>query len=81
MYAMEFQTRNKGRFIELPVSEDLNEEIDMRVIVISSRDLTAFMQKKIPDKTVGLEMLFNDAKNIKIDKKINIDLLCNEVNL
>ncbi|MBF0235165.1 MAG: hypothetical protein HQK65_19345 [Desulfamplus sp.] len=80
MYAVEFETRNKGRFIELPLSGDLNEEIYMKVIVISSRDLGQLMQKKIPDRAVELETLFNDAKKIEIDKKIDISQLCNEVN-
>ena len=80
MYALEFETRTKGRFIELPFSPEFNKAYDLKVIVLSPENLSGYLRKQLPPLSDTLEKIFTEAPRITVDKAVNIDQLCNEVN-
>ena len=78
MYAIEFETDIKDKFIEIQNYEKLINK-HVRVIVLVS-DNTEPNHKQQGVKDIRLLKLFSDAKNIKIDKHINIFNICKEMN-
>jgi hypothetical protein len=79
MYAIEFETVIKNKYIELQNVDDLiNKQV--RVIVLVEENKLSL--KSTEDKVVDERMknVFADAVDLIIDKDIDIDSLCNEVN-
>ncbi|PKL18902.1 MAG: hypothetical protein CVV49_03410 [Spirochaetae bacterium HGW-Spirochaetae-5] len=79
MYAIEFETIIKNKYIELQNADDLiNKQV--RVIVLVDENKIAL---KIPEDRIAderMKLVFADAVDLKIDKDIDVDSLCNEVN-
>jgi GTP cyclohydrolase I len=78
MYAIEFETVIKNKYIELQNVDDLiNKQV--RVIVLVEENKLSL--KSTEDKVVDERMknVFADAVDLIIDKDIEIDSLCNEV--
>lgn len=79
MYAIEFETIIKNKYIELQNAEDLiNKQVRVIVLVEEQK-----LSLKNLDETNGNEMMktvFLEAAGLIIDKDISIDKLCNEVN-
>ncbi len=79
MYAIEFETVIKNKYIELQNADDLiNKQVRVIVLVEENKLSLESTENKISDER--MELLFADAVDLKIDKNINVDSLCNEVN-
>ena len=76
MYAIEFETDIKDKYIEF---KDYDKLMNKHVkVIVLAEDVHEDNTKKNLER---LEVFFNDRKNMpKIDSKIDIDKLCNEVN-
>ena len=76
MYALEFETDIKDKYIELKdYDKFMNKHVKVIVLV---EDLE---EDKTEKNLKRLEKFFSDRKNMpKIDPKIDIDKLCNEIN-
>jgi len=76
MYAIEFETDIKDKYIEF---KDYDKLMNKHVkVIVLAEDVQEDNTKKNLER---LEVFFNDRKNMpKIDSKIDIDKLCNEVN-
>jgi hypothetical protein len=78
MYAIEFKTVVKDKYIELENIDNLiNKQV--RVIVLVEEEVQDI--KKNQNNEILLKKLFHDAENIKIDPDIDINKISNEVNL
>jgi 5S rRNA maturation endonuclease (ribonuclease M5) len=81
MYAIEFETDITGKYIELKDYEQLLNK-HAKVIILVDED----NQSEIPVTKVMKQLqLFNDIINQrvnlpKVDKEIDINALCNEIN-
>lgn len=76
MYAIEFETDIKDRFIEIQEYEKLVNR-HVRVIILAD-EIKDKMKSK--SRNSGLDAIFSEAIDIKIDQNIDIDKLCDEVN-
>ena len=76
MYAIEFETDIKDKYIELEDYDKLmNKHVKVIVLVEDAQE------DNIKKNLNRLEKFFDDRKNMpKIDSKIDIDKLCNEIN-
>jgi len=76
MYAIEFETDIKDKYIEF---KDYDKLMNKHVkVIVLAEDVQEDNTKKNLER---LEVFFNDRKNMpKIDSKIDIDKLCNEIN-
>ena len=79
MYAIEFETVIKNKFIELQNADDLiNKQV--RVIVLVEELKESLSDPGELDSNELIKTVFNDAVNLTIDSNIDINALCNEVN-
>jgi len=79
MYAIEFETVIKNKFIELQNAEDLiNKQV--RIIVLVEDQKESSDGSGEIDSNELIKQVFNDAVNLTIDSNIDINALCNEVN-
>jgi len=76
MYAIEFETDIKDKYIELEDYDKLmNKHVKVIVLVEDAQE------DNIKKNLNRLEKFFDDRNNMpKIDPKIDIDKLCNEIN-
>jgi len=78
MYAIEFKTVVKDKYIELENIDNLiNKQV--RVIVLVEEEVQNI--KKNQSNEILLKKLFQDAETIIIDPDIDINKISNEVNL
>jgi plasmid rolling circle replication initiator protein Rep len=78
MYAIEFKTVVKDKYIELENIDNLINK-HVRVIVLVEEEIQDI--KKNESNEILLKKLFQDAENIKIDPNVDIYKISNEVNL
>jgi len=78
MYAIEFKTVVKDKYIELQNIDNLINK-HVRVIVLVEEEIQDI--KKNESNEILLKKLFQDAENIKIDPDIDINKISSEVNL
>ncbi len=75
MYAVEFETQNKGKYIELPFILPEKEPINIRVILISEQPI----ENKITTKRGNLSQLTKFSKGKKIMEFCREDAYYNEI--
>jgi hypothetical protein len=79
MYAIEFETVIKNKYIELQNADDLiNKQVRVIVLVEENKLSLESTEDKVVDER--MKIVFADAADLIIDKDIDIDSLCNEVN-
>jgi len=79
MYAIEFETIIKNKYIELQNADDLiNKQVRVIVLVEENKLSLKNTEDKIANER--MKLVFADAVDLKIDKDIDINLICNEVN-
>jgi len=78
MYAIEFKTVVKDKYIELENIDNLINK-HVRVIVLVEEEIQDI--KKNESNEILLKKLFQDAETIIIDPDIDINKISNEVNL
>lgn len=78
MYAIEFKTVVKDKYIELENIDNLINK-HVRVIVLVEEEVQNI--KKNQSNEILLKKLFQDAETIIIDPDIDINKISNEVNL
>lgn len=76
MYAIEFETKSQGRFIELPFDISDKESMKLKVVVMSDVALEQYMPKKT--NSDYLQVL--KSRKLQIAKDIDIDRLIDEMN-
>lgn len=80
MYAIEFETDIKDRFIEVREYEKLVNK-HAKVIIMVSEQSEIIDNKDVKQaEEARLLKIFSDAMGSKIDPSIDIDQLCNEIN-
>lgn len=79
MYAIEFETVIKDKYIELHNADSLINK-HVRVIVLVEENEVSLNNYNDKDEIKLIENVFIDAENHKIDESIDIDKICNEVN-
>lgn len=77
MYALEFETKNRGRFIELPFEVSENQSLNLRVVVMSDVPLEQYASR-YKSKSDYLKILKN--RKLEISKEIDVDRLIDEMN-
>lgn len=78
MYAIEFKTVVKDKYIELENIDNLINK-HVRVIILVEEEVQDI--KKNQSNEILLKKLFQDAETIIIDPDIDINKISNEVNL
>lgn len=80
MYAIEFETDIKDRFIEVREYEKLVNKHAKVIIMVSEQSEIIDNKDAKQAEEARLLKIFSDARGSKIDPSIDIDQLCNEIN-
>ena len=80
MYALEFEAKNSGSYIKLPLDIPTDKSFDMKVIIISSQNIEELKQTSQIDSTN--DIFFNILRNRHVDvsNSIDIDELMQDMN-
>ena len=79
MYAIEFETVIKNRYIELRNADELLDK-HVRIIVLVDENKCNVGETDDNNRINLINKVFDSAVNYKIDDNIDIDKICNEVN-
>ncbi len=79
MYAIEFETIIKNRYIELRNADELLDK-HVRIIVLVDENKCNAGETDDNNRINLINKVFDSAVNYKIDDNIDIDKICNEVN-
>ena len=79
MYAIEFETVIKNRYIELINADDLLDK-HVRIIVLVDENRRNTGETDDNNRINLINKMFDSAVNYKIDDNIDIDKICNEIN-